>query len=332
MRRLPAGMPVGAFALAFAGSLVYFSLADGNRRDDAPVSAAASADRSAGRRGAPAEGGLVVTFSAAPDEPGKGYLARVALDGSVSRMLLEPPGDRGLASNASPAMSPDGTTVAFQRALAGPSGGLPPFVYLMRLDGSAAERRLTRGHAAEVDPAWSPDGTRVAFAREVAGRFDLFAGAPDGSGLTRLSHTPDLDELSPAWSPDGSQIVFARYENGVEHGSGDLLLANGNGTDERLLLGDGHDYSSPAWSPDGRRIAFLRDGHLAVMVVDDSTPRRLTSAKGPKETRPSWSPDGARIALTRDPGSILIVAADGSHPVTVPFEKPANAAVWEPAP
>src|SRR5918992_801330 len=142
-------LPVGAFALAFAGSFLYFSLADGDGRGARP-------------RDAPAEGGLVVTFSAAADEPGKGYLARVALDGSVARMLLEPPGGGGLASHGRPPGSPGGTTVAFSRA--------------------------------------------------VGGRFDLFAGASDGSALTRLTHTRGLDELSPAWSPDGSRIVFARYE------------------------------------------------------------------------------------------------------------------------
>ncbi|MGH2743114.1 MAG: TolB family protein, partial [Thermoleophilaceae bacterium] len=284
-------MPVAAFALAFAGSLLYFSLADGDGSGDAPAPAAAPPDRSAGRRGAPAEGRLVVTFNAAADEPGKGYLARVALDGSVARMLLEPPRRGRLASNAAPAVSPDGTTVAFQRALAGPSRGLPPFVYLMGLDGSGAERRLTRGRAAEVDPAWSPDGTRIAFSREVGGRFDLFASAPGGSALKRLSRTPDADEFSLGWSPDGSRIVFARYERGVEHGSGDLLLANADGTGERLLLGDEHDYSSPAWSPDGRRIALIRDGHLAVMGADGTTPRPLEAVCWPARRR-SAAPAG----------------------------------------
>jgi TolB protein len=328
---LPAVMPVGGFVLAFAGSFLYFSLAGGDGRGDATGPLAARGDGSAGRRAAPAKGGLVVAFSGAADEPGQGYLARVSLDGSVARMLLEPPRDGGQASNAAPAVSPDGTTVAFQRAVAGPSGPFPPFVFLMRLDGSGAERRLSRGRAAEVDPAWSPDGTRIAFSREVAGRFDLVASAPDGSGLTRLSRTPGFDELNPDWSPDGGRIVFARFENGVENGSGDLLLANPDGTHERALLEDEHDNSSPAWSPDGQRIALIRDGRVAIMAVDGNSPRPLTGATGPRESGPSWSPDGAHIVFTREPGSIVIVRADGSHPVTVPFEKPVIDAVWEPS-
>jgi Tol biopolymer transport system component len=338
---LPAGLPAVAFALAFAGSFLYFSLVDDDGRADAPAApnrsegsgdAPAPTDRSDGRRGRAPAARLAVAFTATADEVGKGHLARVALDGSVVRMLLEPPGHGRQASNAAPAVSPDGTTVAFQRALWGPRGAHGPFIYVMRLDGSGAERRLTRGGAAEVDPAWSPDGTRIAFSREVEGRFDLFASAKNGSAATRLTRTQDFDELSPAWSPDGSRIVFARYESGVENGSGDLLLANADGTGETPLLRDEHDYSSPAWSPDGRRLALVRDGHLAVMGADAATPRPLTGATGPMEARPSWSSDGARIAFIREPGTIVVVAADGSHAVTVPFDKPANAAVWEPAP
>src|SRR5919108_602512 len=226
----PAGLPVGAFALAFAGSFLYFSLVDDDGRGDvlAPASgsdgrvdAPTRADQNDARRGRSAAGSLVVTFSVAADEPGNGYLARVALDGSVAHVLLEPPHDGGQASNASPAVSPDGTTVAFQ-------------------------------------------------------------------------------------------------------------LANADGTGERLLLGDQHDYSSPAWSPDGRRLALVRDGQLAVMGVDAATPRPLIGATGAMKVRPSWSPDGTRIAFIREPGSIVIVAADGSHAVRVPLDKPATAAVWEP--
>ena len=337
----PAGLPVGAFALAFAGSFLYFSLVDDDGRGDvlAPASgsdgrvdAPTRADQNDARRARSAAGSLVVTFSVAADEPGNGYLARVALDGSVAHVLLEPPHDGGQASNASPAVSPDGTTVAFQRAVAGPSGAFPPFIHVMRLDGSRAERRLTHGRAAEVDPAWSPDGTRIVFSREVDGRFDLFVGTFDGSALTRLTRTRDFDELAPAWSPDGSRIAFERVERVVQHGSGDLLLANADGTGESLLLGDQHDYSSPAWSPDGRRLALVRDGQLAVMGVDAATPRPLIGATGAMKVRPSWSPDGTRIAFIREPGSIVIVAADGSHAVRVPLDKPATAAVWEPTP
>jgi Tol biopolymer transport system component len=271
-----------------------------------------------------------VTFSVAVENPDRGFLASIRLDGSDVRMLVEPPGSRGAAANAAPAVSPDGKRVAFQRAVATPERGLPPFIYLVRLDASRPERRLTRGRAPEVDPAWSPDGRRIAFCRAVHGRFDLFTSAPDGTGVRRLTRTPAVDELGPAWSPDGDRIAFARYQDGPENGSGDLWTTRADGSGAKRLLGGRHDYSSPAWSPDGRRIALVQDGHVAVMDAHGTAPRRITGDGQPMEWRPNWSPDGTRIVFTRDPGTILVVDPDGSHLVEVPFEQPATGAAWEP--
>ena len=316
-----ARVPVAVFALVFADSLAYFELLD-DGAGSSPRSAAKSVS---------APGRLVVTYSATARNPDRGFLGTIALDGSDLRNVIEPPGGNGLAANAAPAVAPDGATAAFQRAVAGPGGPQEPHIYLIRLDGSKPERRLTRGAAAEVDPTWSPDGKRIAFARQVAGHFDLFACAADGSGLRRLTKTAQADELSPAWSPDGARIAFARYENGLEHGPGDLRLMSADGrSDRRVRGGDGHDYSAPAWSPDGALLALLIDGHVAVTDRGGSAVRGLTADEELKESRPSWSPDGARIAFTRDPGSIVITRPDGSHEHAVPFEKAANGVGWVP--
>ena len=314
-------VPALVFVLAFAGSLAYFALDD----DERPDAGRAAAPKPAGA------GRLVVTYSVTADNPDEGFLGSIKLDGSDLQNVIEPPGDGHAATNGSPSVSPDGRTVAFQRAVAGPGGGGPPFIYVIPLDGSKPEHRVTRGYAPEVDPAWSPDGKRVAFARQVNGAFDLFSCAADGSELTRLTDTPSADELSPAWSPDGSEIAFPRYENGLERGSGDLRIVTADGRRERLVVGDEHDYSAPAWSPDGRRIALLKDSRVSVAAADGSELRPLTPAGDFKETRPSWSPDGRRLAFTRDPGKILTMRPDGAQAARVPFDKAANGVAWVPA-
>jgi len=323
-------VPAAVFALAFAGSLAWFALEDeggsepGREGGSDPGRAAAARPAQAGR--------LVVTYSATPENPDKGFLGTVALDGSDLRNVIEPPGPGRAAANAAPSVAPDAALVAFQRAVAGPGAGEPPYIHSIPLDGSEPERRITRGRDAEVDPAWSPDGERIAFARQGGRGFDLFACAPDGSGLARLTHTPGIDELGPAWSPDGRRLTFARYGKGIENGPGELWLSAADGSDDRRMLGgDGHDYSAPSWSPDGRRLALLVDGHLAVADAGGGALHKLTPAGDLKETRPSWSSDGARIALTRDPGTILTIAPDGSDQVEVPFDKAATGVAWVPA-
>ena len=300
-----AAVPALAFVVAFGASLAHFTSDD----DDGPPRRAAAAPAAGERR-------LVLTYAPTVDDTDHGYLGSLRLDGSDLKNVTEGGG------TGSPSVAPDGRRAAFGRAAR---------VYVVPLDGSKPERRVTHTSAPEVDPVWSPDGRRIAFARQVRTSFDLFSTRLDGSDERRLTDTPGVDELSPAWSPDGSRIAFSRYEEGLERGSGDLWTAAAGGGDERMLLGDEHDYAAPAWSPNGRRIALLKDSLVAVVDAGGGAPRPLTPGAEVKESRPSWSPDGTRLAFTRDPGKILTMDPDGSHVRPVPFERSANGVDWVPS-
>jgi dipeptidyl aminopeptidase/acylaminoacyl peptidase len=318
------GLPAAAFAAVFVVTLVV----SGNGGTRPLVAAESSPAPDRGPATLSGEGRLVLTLFAGGEELVAGYLASMALDGSGVRPITEPPAEDTIASDVAPSPSPDGGTIAFQRAVSGPDRSTEPHIYLVLLDGSGL-RRLTRARPVELDPAWSPAGTTIAFARYTRGSFDLVACAPDGSGLTRLTETPAADEGFPAWSPDGSRIAFTRYENGLEGGSGDLWIMNADGTGATRLLGGAGNDSEPAWSPDGRRIAFVRNGDVAVMNADGSGVRELTSDGQGEDRRPRWNPDGSRIVFTRDPGHILAVAADGSGLAQLPLDGLADGAVWE---
>ena len=237
------------------GSLAYFELLDGGTA----FTSRPTAD----------PGPLVVTYSATARNPDRGLLGTIALDGSDLRNVIEPPGGGRLAVNASPAVSPGGDTAAFQRAVAGPGGGHLPHILVIPLDGSKPERRLTNGAGAEVDPTWSPDGNRIAFTRQVAGRFELFACAGDGAGLTRLTATPRVDELAPAWSPDGAQLALLM--------DGHVAVTDRDGAAVRGLTADEEPKDGrPSWSPDGSRIAFTRDpGSIVISTSRGSNERKV---------------------------------------------------------
>jgi len=315
--RLPlvAAFPVAAFALVFALSFAYFRAAEWDPKAEAVGTRARPATASG-------DGRLVLALhTVGSQEPAEAYLASVAVDGSDIREITQPP-EGAIAADGSPSVSPDGKTIAFSRAIPGDS----PHIYLVAIDGSGL-RRFTQGNRAEIQPVWSPDGTRIAFSRAAGDHFDLFVAGADGSGLTQLTHTPLADEDSCTWSPNGLQLAFTRFQNDDE----DVLAINVDGTEQHPLIRGRHDDASPSWSPEGSRIAITRDGRIAVFSFEHFKVAFLREAGTRKDTGPSWSTDGSRIVFTRDPGTIFVMNADGSKLANVPLDKPATAAVWEPA-
>jgi len=116
----------------------------------------------------------------------------VSADGGEPRLLGE---------GHSPAVSPDGKTVAFV---------VKGQVWTVRLDDVNAkpEQLLqTRGSARGLH--WSPDGTRLAFVSDREDHNFIVVYSFAGKAVSYVDPSVDLDE-APVWSPDGAQIAFLR--------------------------------------------------------------------------------------------------------------------------
>lgn len=199
-----------------------------------------------------------------------------------------------LSSGTTPAWSPDGRRIAFERAAT---------IIVIDADGTN-ERPLHAG----TWPTWSPDGARIAFTSSEG----ISVMNADGSDVKTLirhgflfgpDHSWDQGISKGDWSPDGALIAFEHLGDG-DIAPAQVFVMNADGSNPRRFSVNGNGYryaeSDPAWSPDGSQLTYWSYGYgVAVANVRDGVPRSIyhnfpAVAYGAK---PAWSPDGKEIAF-----------------------------------
>jgi TolB protein len=204
---------------------VFATPPDGNGLDDGPAFTP--------------DGAWIVFTRCCPRSSGYG-LWRVRPDGTGLRIVTTEtvgPGVDGPADLA-PQVSPDGRTIAFQRAFA----EAPDRIATVNFAGGRL-RHLGPG-VGELLPNWSPDGRRIVFQGLDDDGIDVWAVKPDGTGLTRL--TFDGASLNPSYAPDGTKIVFARV---MDDGSRDLFTMNPDGSGITQFTHTPSSERFPQWAP-----------------------------------------------------------------------------------
>jgi tricorn protease len=207
----------------------------------------------------PAIRGEVLVFGA------EGDLWQVARSGGVASRLTSHP-----AEESSPALSPDGTTLAFSAAYEGPTE-----VYTMPLAGGSPVRRTFDGGGARV-VGFAPDGTLVYATRR-------YSTLPD-TQLFRLElvtgerkPVPLAQAADGCWTPDGRTLFSTRLPFQGSHtkryrgGTAQSLWKLAEGATEAVPLSADYPGTSktPMWW-DGR-VYFLsdRDGTMNVWSMDE---------------------------------------------------------------
>jgi TolB protein len=115
-----------------------------------------------------------------------------------------------------------------------------------------------------------------------------------------------------------------------------LIVADADGENWKVILESPEPILSPAWSPDGQWLAYVSfENHVSAVYVQRvrTGERRLVSARVGVNSAPAWSPDGNRLALTLSgsTGNLDLYALDlRTQALTRLTEDPAvdTEAVW----
>ncbi|HET7561735.1 MAG TPA: S41 family peptidase [Rhodanobacteraceae bacterium] len=250
----------------------------------------------------------------------------VALAFPVSVATHAQPASR--ASFSQPAISPDGTRIAFV------SGGA---IWEVPATGGAAHI-LVADKGADSRPLFSPVGDKLAFVSDATGDGDIYVLDLATGKLTRVTYADGRDELS-GWSRDGKWLYFdsGRDNVGGFHGVYRVRVAGGTPMPVSLEAYRNEEQGVP--SPDDSTLALVGGGlgafqwwrhgsahidHGAIWLLKNDgshTYARLT----PDDARadwPMWAPDGQSLYYMSDRGgteNIWHVQRNGSEAALTHF-------------
>jgi Tol biopolymer transport system component/DNA-binding winged helix-turn-helix (wHTH) protein len=214
----------------------------------------------------------------------------------------------------SPAVSPDGTRLAFTRG-----AGFGMNIYVVELgDQGHTPRSITSDTLLIESLAWSPDGRYLVFSAARGGGSALWQVPADGS-----SHPVPLTgggENSHEVAISGQGRLVYSSSNAVPHLWRLPVGGGSNDTAARFLPSTRQDFF-PQYSPDGRRIVFEsnRSGDQEVWIsdADGLAPAQLTFLRAWSGT-PRWSPSGDKIAFDSNSTGrfqIYVIGSGGGKPV-----------------
>jgi TolB protein len=240
-------------------------------------------------------------------EPGD-QIFITSIEGGNARQLT-----KNNFQNTDPVFSPDGSFIAFKRALRHRGRSMGGYtwdqwdVYVMNSDGTNERRLTSKEFNYTSTPRFTPDGKRLVFSADLSqfeidnkgvkslksSNTDLFFVDLNRSGelgmLTDNAHAPSKDSSNnkplssqPTISPDGSRIVY--ISDRVHAYDYEICAMNSDGSNLRVLTQTGSYNSSPQFAPDGKSILFRSDMardntyELWRVEADGTNARRLVGA------------------------------------------------------
>jgi eukaryotic-like serine/threonine-protein kinase len=254
---------------------------------------------------------LAISDKGSPKEP---YcLFAVTRDAGERRRLTSPPA--GVTGDLSPAVSPDGKTVAYKHF---ESGGVSE-IYLAPVAGGEP-KRLTFSDVVKLSPAWTPDGRDILFLAESGSSIGLWR-VPAAGGTPERVEAAGQAVTSFTISPQGNRLAWTQTINDTNIWQVELSGTSPRKQSAKMLISSTKVDVSSQFSPDGKRIVFAstRSGRSGIWVSDSDGQRQVQVASFDRGAAgsPRWSPDGRWIVFdgrVEGNADIYLISPEGGKP------------------
>ncbi|GAB5518353.1 MAG: hypothetical protein RhofKO_06040 [Rhodothermales bacterium] len=215
------------------------------------------------------------------------------------------------AVDSQPALSPDGTRLAFVSNRTGHAE-----LWVAETNAPDRLQQLTTAEGRVGAPAWSPDGQHIAFEVEHDGTSEVYLVHVDGGPLRPLTTTGAYNH-SPRWSPDGRHLTFSSDASGTwgawsvevnsgvvtqvaegffgqRHADGSLYLARypeggiwhlaAPDAEPMLVVSDVHRLDWGSWTLHGNTLTYLARTDSSLHLVQRDVQTRALLRRTPLPT------------------------------------------------
>jgi TolB protein len=251
-----------------------------------------------------APSGTQIFFASTRHRPTADIYVQTIGGPAVTQLTSDP------AQDVMPAVSPDGSKVAFASNRNGSYD-----IYVMDAAGGQPVR-VTENDAHEIHPTWSPDGSTLAYCRlsQQSDRWEIWATDLDKPS----AHTFLTFGLFPEFHPTEDTLLYQRSR---ERGDRFFSIWTVRVEDGQAVAPTEIAASSisaiinPSWSPDGRFIACStvftpeqtdpdgRPEYADVWILDTNGAMKTNVTGGWfLNTMPTWTPDGDVLFVSNRAG------------------------------